>query len=403
MPAGMTGHVRAPNKDFLITLSARRHKRALQLLLATPPPPTWDSRTHGWIGPIKDQQQCGSCWDFSGTGMVEVAYYKAGLLKPDGSDALSEEYTLSCGRNGGCNGDDNVTVLQWAKSTGLPKTSDYGPYNARAGQCAFKPAMTLYKIDDWGFCDGSGGNGVAPTDAIKAAIMQYGCVGSAVAAGGDQFWNSGQGVGTGRSHSIDHDVIIVGWDDSKGNGGAWLMRNSWGTQWGSENGCAWVQYGAYDPAPRPCGARSTPAPRPSTGAISSRKEAGREEVSAYFPGSAAADRLPSPCWASRSAPQCPEGAGGPCLGGDGPTAVESWSLRDPGLYLRLQRRGCLHMRHSPGEAGSLRHPRLPLWLPAGRHLHLREGEGGRLPFLPDGVRPGGKGEQAAPAVRRWAH
>ena len=34
---------------------------------------------------------------------------------------LSEEYTLSCGRNGGCGGDDNTTVLDWAKATGLPR------------------------------------------------------------------------------------------------------------------------------------------------------------------------------------------------------------------------------------------------------------------------------------------
>ena len=245
MPVGAKGHKRAPNKDFLIALSARKHRRMLRALRATPPPPQWDSLTHSWVGPIKDQGQCGSCWDFSGTGMVEIAYYHAGLFAPDGSKALSEQYTLSCGRNGGCGGDDNVTVLEWAKATGLPLSSDYGSYSASEGRCNFKQGMNLYKIDDWGFCDPNNQGGVASVDSIKAAIMAYGCVGSGVAAGGDQFWDSGTGVGTGRSHNIDHDVIIVGWDDTKGNGGAWKMRNSWGTRWG-EQGYAWVAYGAYD-------------------------------------------------------------------------------------------------------------------------------------------------------------
>jgi C1A family cysteine protease len=252
MPIGFKGHVRAPNKDHLIALSHRRNAVRLALLPQATPP-AWDSRQKGWVGPVKDQAQCGSCWDFSGTGVVEIAYYKAGVLKPDGSQELSEEYTLSCGRNGGCNGDDNVNVLDWAKKTGLPLSSDYGPYKASAGRCAFKQAMTLYKVDDWGFADKNGGQGVAPVQDVKDAIMAYGCVGSGVAAGGSAFWNSGQGTDTGRSSSIDHDVILVGWDDDHDNGdgskGAWIMRNSWGSKWGSGcgidgSGCAWMKYGA---------------------------------------------------------------------------------------------------------------------------------------------------------------
>jgi hypothetical protein len=178
-----------------------------------------------------------NCWCFSGTGVIEIAYWKVGK-----QITLSEQYTLSCGRNGGCNGDDNVNVLAWAKQTGIPLTSDYGPYVTRPGSCNFKPQMTLYKVDDWGFASGNDQQAVTPTDLVKAAIVQYGCVGCAVDAG---FNDPGQGVISGRGHNIDHDVILVGYDDSKGNGGAWIMRNSWGTGWGNQ-GYAWIEYGAYD-------------------------------------------------------------------------------------------------------------------------------------------------------------
>ena len=246
MAVGAMGHRRAPNKTHLELLSARRHRRLMAGLAAMSLPATFDCRALNWVGPIKNQGSCGSCWDFSGTCIAESAYYVAGVHPNDGSMALSEQYTLSCGNNGGCNGDDNTNVLEWAKKTGLPLTKDYGDYSARAGQCGFKQSMTLYKIDDWGFCDPNAGQkyeSVTAPDLIKACMMKYGPIGCAVAAGGSQFWDSGSGIGTGTSSGINHDVALVGWDDSKGPHGAWIMRNSWGAEWG-EGGYAWIAYGA---------------------------------------------------------------------------------------------------------------------------------------------------------------
>lgn len=235
------GHARRPDKDHLLALSHAKHGDRLRVMRAAPMPPSWDSRSHGLVGPIKDQAACGSCWDFSGTGIVEIAYNKAGIGGGSGAFILSEEYTLSCCRNGGCNGDDNTTVLDWAKSHGLPLTSDYGPYKAAPGTCHYKHKMALHKIDDWGFADGSG-QGVTPTDAIKSAIMQYGAVGCAVYAD-DAFEGYTSGVFKGTSvdsGQCNHDVILVGWNDADG---AWILRNTWNTTWG-ETGYMRIAYGA---------------------------------------------------------------------------------------------------------------------------------------------------------------
>ncbi|MEO7970527.1 MAG: C1 family peptidase, partial [bacterium] len=46
-----------------------------------------------------------------------------------------------------------------------------------------------------------------------------------------------------------HYVTIIGWDDAKN---AWLVKNSWGTNWGNEGGLGtekgymWIDYGAND-------------------------------------------------------------------------------------------------------------------------------------------------------------
>ncbi len=261
VPQYFTGHVRHPNKDHLMQLSHLRHQGNLRSLLEIPPPPIWDSTTKGWVGSVKNQASCGSCWDFSGTFVVEVAYNHAGMGGGADKMVLSEQYVLSCHRNGGCGGDDNVTVLQIAKETGLPLTAQYGPYTGHAGQCNYKPGIQLFKVDDWGFADGSQGDGVTPAEAIKAAIMAYGGVGCAIAA--DNAFSNADSSRTFKgsgSRSINHDVALVGWDDSKGStrtsatvdpnlpaatvgSTAWKLRNSWSPTWGL-NGYLWIEEGA---------------------------------------------------------------------------------------------------------------------------------------------------------------
>lgn len=220
---------------------------------------TWDSVALGLVGPIKDQSQCGSCWAFSGVAVVETAIAKSyGGAVP----VLSEQYILDCLRTGGCNGDDNTTVLAAAKSTGVPLTLDYGPYTSGSGytgSCKFKAGTTLYKIADWGFCDSIAGQGVADTQAIKDCIKSYGSVGCAIAA--DNAFESYQPGTVFRgsgSRSIDHDIELVGWDDSKG---AWKLRNSWGTSWGN-GGYMWISYGANLVGTEAVFAYVTPAPTP---------------------------------------------------------------------------------------------------------------------------------------------
>jgi C1A family cysteine protease len=253
------GRIAPKNLQALRALARLRHPNLIRNL-PNATAASYDSRTLGIVPPIEDQGQCGSCWDFSGTEVVEVALIKAGYGKADGSFALSQQYTLDCGQNGGCGGDDNTTVLAWAKSTGLPLVKDYGPYTASAGKCAYTSSMPLYKISDWGFVDTQ--TGVSSTQLVKNTIVQFGIVGCAVAAGND--WDN---VGpndtiTGTSTGIDHDVAIVGWDDAHDNGdkskGAWIMRNSWGTSWGGA-GYAWIKYGADSIGTESVWATATPS------------------------------------------------------------------------------------------------------------------------------------------------
>ena len=49
------------------------------------------------------------------------------------------------------------------------------------------------------------------------------------------------GVFNGQNNrSINHVVMLIGWDDNKK---AWLVKNSWGKDWG-EDGFGWIAYGS---------------------------------------------------------------------------------------------------------------------------------------------------------------
>lgn len=268
-PKYSTGRV-PPTKAMFEQIKQNPMPRALEAF-PDAKDPKWDSREHGWIGPIKNQGQCGSCWDFSGTGIIEAAFVKAGRGKA--SDfILSEQYTLSCYGNGGCNGDDNTVVLKHAKKIGLPTTKEYGPYRANEGRCNNSP-MKFYKIDDWGLADGNVGyEAVGNTQKIKNAIKACGAVGVAICAD-NALMNVRPGeVFRGKGRMINHEVILVGWDDTKIPGKTcWLLRNSWGTGWG-DGGYCWIEEGANRVGVQPvyayvAGSVPDPEPQPDTAEV----------------------------------------------------------------------------------------------------------------------------------------
>ena len=75
-------------------------------------------------------------------------------------------------------------------------------------------------------------------EKLKSALIEYGPLAAPMWVD-HCFSVYKNGVFNGRnSRSINHVVMLLGWDDAKG---AWLIKNSWGKNWG-EAGFAWVKY-----------------------------------------------------------------------------------------------------------------------------------------------------------------
>jgi PKD repeat protein len=194
-------------------------------------PTSFDWRdTTGIVNPVKNQGSCGSCWAFGTLGSYEgtVAVASGGLSN------LSEEWMLDCNSLGyDCGGG------WWAFSelyNGAPLTSCY-PYVGSAGSCNTS-CPKYHPMDTWYYVGPS--SGVAGTDDIKNAMYNYGPIAAAVCV--DSYFQAyNGGIFTNTSYgSVNHAIVLVGWDDS---GGYWILRNSWASSWG-ESGYMRIAYGA---------------------------------------------------------------------------------------------------------------------------------------------------------------
>jgi cathepsin L len=201
---------------------------------------TVDWNAAGYVTPVKNQGQCGSCWAFSATGSMECQHAIQHSQKPPTS--LSEQQLVDCSGaygNQGCNGGWYYDAWKYAESAGGLCTESEYPYTARDGTCKASSCGTKY-YKPTGYSAVSSDNESALQNAVNK-----GCVSVAIEADQMSFQYYSGGVLTGSCGTrIDHAVLAVGYGTLNGDG-YWLVKNSWGTGWGV-NGYVYICKGCGD-------------------------------------------------------------------------------------------------------------------------------------------------------------
>lgn len=193
-------------------------------------PSRFSWKDKGKLTSVKNQGSCGSCWAFAAMAAYESSY----KIQNGTSINTSEQDLVNC-TAGSCNGGWYGPVFDRMIERGVASETQV-PYRGVDAYCA--NASRKYYVLNWGYVQG--GHSVPSTTMIKNALRTYGPVVACVNATRAFQSYSGGIFNEFASGRINHAITIVGWDDSKG---AWLVKNSWGTQWG-ENGYIWIKYGS---------------------------------------------------------------------------------------------------------------------------------------------------------------
>ena len=199
------------------------------------------------LSPVKEQGECGSCWAFASLSVLESELLKSGLIYDFSENNLINNHGFDAGA---CEGGNILFTSAYLSAYKGGVAEDQDPYPINS----FSPSGTT--CDPIRYIDNiiilPVRSDIIDYQYVKQQIVKNGALYTSIyydeanynAESATYFYND-------FNNSFDdsnHAVVIVGWDDLKvidgvEQPGAFIVRNSWGTQWG-ENGYFYVSY--YD-------------------------------------------------------------------------------------------------------------------------------------------------------------
>lgn len=231
-------------------------------------PSFYDAREHQQVTSVKRQNPWGNCWSFATLSALESSLLSSGYsedidlseyhlnyysyksvtdpLKGTQGDSVAYNGTFEKFLNAGGNvlvayhaltnwmGAANETIIEYPSQN--PKELEDTIESAYLNDIVH--VQQMYQINK------------ADTEAVKKEIMEHGAVTAAFFYNAKYFNSSTGAYYNNIATNSNHGVVIVGWDDnySKDNfktapleDGAWLVKNSWGTDFG-KSGYIWLSY-----------------------------------------------------------------------------------------------------------------------------------------------------------------
>ena len=225
-------------------------------------PSRYDLRQEGLVTPVKDQGYMGACWAFGSLAALESAVLKAMNYTADFSENNMQNSLLRYSNFGAptvSEGGVNLLSIAYLVSWLGAFPNDYDTYDELGKISPLITSEADIHVQDVIMLPHTPGNQNSITN-VKQLIYQYGAIGGYLLSKSSQsdgnpthYYNKNTSAEYVPDHLVsNHAICVVGWDDDysasnflitpPGNG-AWIVKNSWGTDWGDE-GYFYVSY--YD-------------------------------------------------------------------------------------------------------------------------------------------------------------
>jgi len=178
------------------------------------PPPTFDWRDKGVVGPVEEQGQCGSPFIYTVVGSIASTY---AVNKKTTFKALAVNQIINCTEGKGCDGGDSEDIVSYVTKYGLYFADSFD------GKC---PSGVV----DPGVCILGSGCTVDHEDLIAQVLVNNGplYVGFDASQASFELYQTGiYNDPKCSNRTLDHSLLLVGY-----NANAWIAQNTWGQDWG---------------------------------------------------------------------------------------------------------------------------------------------------------------------------
>ncbi len=192
---------------------------------------------------VKNQGGCGDCWAFGTIGSVEATWKKLGYGTYDLSENnLNNKHGFMGEPCAG--GNAGMSTAYFTRGSGpVLESQDPNGGEVKPSPEGFIPPAALidraYNLPDVN----SVSDAAALCTFIKQFIYENGPVSTCIFQS-DEYYKANMCTYYCKVKEINHLVLIVGWNDNiqtDGGTGAWIVKNSWGMQWGAR-GYYFVSY-----------------------------------------------------------------------------------------------------------------------------------------------------------------
>ncbi|XP_054778208.1 P34 probable thiol protease-like [Prosopis cineraria] len=185
-------------------------------------PDSMDWRQKDAVTPAKNQLKCGSCWAFGTVGAIESMH----AIKRKELISLSEQELVHCdSMSQGCSGGSPKSAYEWViRNGGLVRKLII---LIKLNRIIAEPPCGTVKINGY--------DTVAQSDAALLRATAKQPITVVLYATDIQFYKGGIiDVDTCPTQSRpNHAVLMVGYDSKEGTD-YWIVKNSWGEDWGME-------------------------------------------------------------------------------------------------------------------------------------------------------------------------